>query len=133
MGGFLLIFLVLFPMAGAVAGYLTGRKNKSARDWLVLAVTVVELLGALLLLYFPGRHPASGRDLRPGAYFSGGRIPDGYGAFDRGGLDDDHAAVPILFCPRAQSESILSVFAAGAGSHHGHFPVRGFVYDLYLF
>ena len=41
MGGFLLIFLVLFPMAGAVAGYLTGRKNKSARDWLVLAVTVV--------------------------------------------------------------------------------------------
>ena len=54
MGGFLLIFLVLFPMAGAVAGYLTGRKNKSARDWLVLAVTVVELLGALLLLYFPG-------------------------------------------------------------------------------
>ena len=32
MGGFLLIFLVLFPMAGAVAGYLTGRKNKSARD-----------------------------------------------------------------------------------------------------
>ena len=126
MGGFLLIFLVLFPMAGAVAGYLTGRKNKSARDWLVLAVTVVELLGALLLLYFPGA------TLRLDG-ISGGRIPDGYGAFDRGGLDDDHAAVPILFCPRAQSESILSVFAAGAGSHHGHFPVRGFVYDLYLF
>ncbi len=54
MGGFLLIFLVLFPMAGAVASYLTGRKSKSARDWLVLAVTVAELLGALLLLYFPG-------------------------------------------------------------------------------
>ena len=44
----------IVSMAGAVAGYLTGRKNKSARDWLVLAVTVVELLGALLLLYFPG-------------------------------------------------------------------------------
>ena len=54
MGGFLLIFLVLFPMAGAVAGYLTGRKSKSARDWLVLGVTVIELLGTLLLLYFPG-------------------------------------------------------------------------------
>ncbi|MDD3193652.1 MAG: proton-conducting transporter membrane subunit [Oscillospiraceae bacterium] len=54
MGGFLLIFLVLFPMAGAVAGYLTGRRSKSARDWLVLAVTVIELLGTLLLLYFPG-------------------------------------------------------------------------------
>lgn len=54
MGSFLLIFLVLFPIAGAVASYLTGRKSKSARDWLVLAVTAIELLGTLLLLYFPG-------------------------------------------------------------------------------
>lgn len=53
MGGFLLIFLVLFPMAGAVASYLTGRKSKSARDLLVLTITVAELFGVLLLLYYP--------------------------------------------------------------------------------
>ena len=54
MGSFLLIFLVLFPIAGAVASYLIGRKSKFVRDWLVLAITVAELFGALLLLYFPG-------------------------------------------------------------------------------
>ena len=50
MGGFLLIFLVLFPMAGAVAGYLTGRKNKSARDWLVLAAGTALLFAAVARL-----------------------------------------------------------------------------------
>ena len=30
------------------------RPPSTMGDWLVLAVTVVELLGALLLLYFPG-------------------------------------------------------------------------------
>ena len=60
MGGFLLIFLVLFPMAGAVAGYLTGRKNKSARDWLVLAVTVVELLLSLIHILVPAGAQGTG-------------------------------------------------------------------------
>ncbi len=54
MGSFLLIFLVLFPMAGAIVSYITGRSHKSARDWVVLAVTVVELFGALMLVNFPG-------------------------------------------------------------------------------
>lgn len=54
MGSFLLIFLVLFPMAGAIVCYLIGRKSKSVRDAFVPAVTVIELFGTLLLFHFSG-------------------------------------------------------------------------------
>lgn len=46
-GNVMLIFLVLFPMVGALAVYLIGRKNKTARDYAADAVTVVEFAAML--------------------------------------------------------------------------------------
>ena len=48
---FLLLFLVLMPTVGAFASYLVGRKNKNVRDFLVLALTAVELVGAVSLVF----------------------------------------------------------------------------------
>lgn len=49
-GNYLLLFTVLWPFIGAIIGYLIGRKNKNARDWFVIAVTVIEFL-AIVALY----------------------------------------------------------------------------------
>lgn len=46
----LLPSLVFFPAAAAPVSYLIGRRSKGARDWFVAAVTLAELLLALLLL-----------------------------------------------------------------------------------
>ena len=47
----LLPVLVFFPMAGAVASYLCGRRDKRLRDMLCCALTAVEFaLSAALLL-----------------------------------------------------------------------------------
>ena len=40
-GDSILLFLILFPMAGAILSYLVGRKNKKARDLLMRAPSVV--------------------------------------------------------------------------------------------
>lgn len=44
-----LLFLVLWPMVGALLGYLLGRKNKKLRDIFVDAVTLVELAVMVIL------------------------------------------------------------------------------------
>lgn len=41
-GDVILLFLALWPVAGALISYLIGRKNKTARDYFADAVTVVE-------------------------------------------------------------------------------------------
>ncbi|MDO5521056.1 MAG: complex I subunit 5 family protein [bacterium] len=41
-GNLILLFLVLFPMVGAIASYLIGRANKEARNYFVAAVAVIE-------------------------------------------------------------------------------------------
>ncbi len=46
----ILAALVLLPMAAAPASYLTGRRSKPARDWLVLAVCAAEFALSLALL-----------------------------------------------------------------------------------
>ncbi len=46
---FLLPFLVFFPMAGGVIGYMIGRKNKKARDYFACVVTGVILIASLAL------------------------------------------------------------------------------------
>ena len=43
-GNFILLFLVLFPMAGAFVSYLIGRKNKEARNYFAAAVAIIEFL-----------------------------------------------------------------------------------------
>ncbi len=46
-----LLALVLLPLIGAFAVYLTGRKNKTLRDYLADAVTVAEFLLAFFLFF----------------------------------------------------------------------------------
>ena len=46
---FLIVSIVFFPVAAAILSFLLGRKNKSGRDFLVWAVTVIEFVFALLL------------------------------------------------------------------------------------
>lgn len=41
-GNSILLFLVLFPMIGALVSYLIGRKNKTYRDYFAAFVTIVE-------------------------------------------------------------------------------------------
>lgn len=43
-GNLLLLFLVLFPMCGAIVSYLIGRKNKTYRDYFAAFVTITEFL-----------------------------------------------------------------------------------------
>ena len=43
-GNPILLLLVVGPMAAAVIGYLIGRVNKSARDYLADAVTILTFL-----------------------------------------------------------------------------------------
>ena len=50
MNKILLWMLLLFPLCGAVVSYLTGRKNKKLRDKVVMAVTLIEAMGAAGLL-----------------------------------------------------------------------------------
>ena len=47
----ILIYLMIFmPMAGAFVSYLIGRKNKTARDYFVAGLTILEFLFAVLLV-----------------------------------------------------------------------------------
>lgn len=48
-GNIILLFPVIWPLLGALIGYLIGRKNKTFRDFLVASVTIVEF-GTLLYL-----------------------------------------------------------------------------------
>ncbi len=50
MGTILLWLLILLPVAGGIASYLVGRKNKTARDYTVMAVTLAEAALAVVLL-----------------------------------------------------------------------------------
>lgn len=51
----ILLFLVLWPMAGALIGYIIGRKSRTARDYFADAVTVLEFaLGIYLFLQVSG-------------------------------------------------------------------------------
>ena len=46
----ILIFIAVFmPMLGGVASYITGLKNKNARDWLAIAISAATLVCALLV------------------------------------------------------------------------------------
>ncbi len=56
----LLLLLVLWPMAGAVIGYLIGRRNKKARDYFADAVCASDLVLAILLFL----RVAGGEELR---------------------------------------------------------------------
>lgn len=49
---FVLGFAVFFPMISAIAGYLTGRINKNARDYFVDVVTGAEFIVFLFLLFW---------------------------------------------------------------------------------
>lgn len=49
----LLPFVVFFPMAAAIIGYLIGQRNKTARDIWAVTTTFLVLLGTLLLI---GKH-----------------------------------------------------------------------------
>lgn len=40
----ILLFLVLFPMVGAIISYLIGRKSKTYRDYFAIFITIVEFL-----------------------------------------------------------------------------------------
>lgn len=54
-GDYSLLFLVFFPIVGAILCYIVGKKNKGARDFVVLGITVIEFLGFLVLfLLFKG-------------------------------------------------------------------------------
>lgn len=48
-GNLMLLFAVLWPFAGALIGYGIGRKNKDARNWFAILVTVVEFAAVLSL------------------------------------------------------------------------------------
>lgn len=50
MGNIILPILVFWPMLGAIASYLIGRKNKNARDYWADFVTVVELILAVSMI-----------------------------------------------------------------------------------
>ena len=49
-GDSILLFLILFPMAGAILSYLVGRKNKKARDMAAVCVATAEFIIAVALL-----------------------------------------------------------------------------------
>ena len=53
-GNFMLVFLVFFPMIGAVVTYLIGRKNKAVRDYAADVVVVLEFAAMLyvFIAYF---------------------------------------------------------------------------------
>ena len=51
MGEILIWLLLCFPLCGAFVSYLTGRKNKKARDYVVIAVSLLEAVGAGVLLF----------------------------------------------------------------------------------
>ena len=46
-GDTILLFLILFPMAGAVLSYLIGRKNKKVRDIVAVCVAAVEFIAVV--------------------------------------------------------------------------------------
>lgn len=48
---YMLPCLVFFPMAGAIAAYVTGRKNKTARDYLVNLIAIVEFFMILYVFF----------------------------------------------------------------------------------
>lgn len=54
----LIYALVFMPVAGAVISYLTGRRNKKYRDYFVSAVTILEFVVAVILLF---QYGAGGR------------------------------------------------------------------------
>ena len=54
MGKFLLAFLVFFPFAAALAGYLIGRRSKAGRDLFAQAACLLELAAAVALTGFMG-------------------------------------------------------------------------------
>lgn len=49
---FLLLFILVFPMIGAYAGWLIGRKHERARDIFCVAVNLVEFAVVCLLFWF---------------------------------------------------------------------------------
>jgi len=54
-GNLILLFLVLFPMCGAIVSYLIGRKSKTGRDYFAAFVAIVEfLIFAYLFATFDG-------------------------------------------------------------------------------
>ena len=59
MGDSILLFLVLFPIVGAFASYLIGRKNKNLRDYFAAFVCIVDL--AIMAMLFV--NVAGGKDL----------------------------------------------------------------------
>lgn len=46
----ILPFLVFFPMLGGIIGYIIGRKNKNARDYWAMLVTLLTFGASLLLI-----------------------------------------------------------------------------------
>lgn len=61
--GLLLCFGVFFPMVSAFAGYLAGRRDKRARDYLAAGATGVEFF---LFLFFLARAAMGGEEIRVG-------------------------------------------------------------------
>lgn len=59
MGDSILLFLVLFPIVGAFASYLIGRKNKNLRDYFAAFVCIVDL--AIMAMLFV--NAAGGKEL----------------------------------------------------------------------
>ena len=59
MGDSILLFLVLFPIVGAFASYLIGRKNKNLRDYFAAFVCIVDL--AIMAMLFV--NVAGGKEL----------------------------------------------------------------------
>lgn len=66
-GNVMLSFLVFFPMFGALASYLIGRKNKAARDYTADAIVIVEF--ALMLYVFCMYYTALSRAENPANSF----------------------------------------------------------------
>ena len=48
-GNMVLLFLVFWPMIGAILSYIIGRSNKKARDFFAILVTIVEFLAVISL------------------------------------------------------------------------------------
>lgn len=57
-GNFMLLFLVGFPIMGAIAAYLIGRKNKTVRDYVANVIVVLEF--AAMLYVFVSYYGAVG-------------------------------------------------------------------------
>lgn len=56
----LLPFFVFFPMIGGLIGYIIGRRNKKARDFWAIAVTLAVCIGTFLLIGRDGGYTAVG-------------------------------------------------------------------------